>query len=154
MDDSKWKNYFKFCFVRNPYDRAVSGWNYLMETLKLNIDFEKYLGMKNIVSENEYWHVFLSQYESIIDENDNIFVDYVGKFENLENDFENILKKICFDKIKHKQIFMNRRNNENYKKYYTQKALDIINQIYEKDFINFNYVKYDKLEDLINSEII
>ena len=40
MDETKWNEYFKFCFVRNPYDRAVSGWNYLMETEKLNIDFD------------------------------------------------------------------------------------------------------------------
>jgi hypothetical protein len=43
--------------------------------------------MKNIVSENEYWHLFLSQYESVIDENGNYFVDFVGKFEYKVNRF-------------------------------------------------------------------
>jgi len=151
MNDCKWKEYFKFCFVRNPYDRAVSGWNYLMEVQKLNIDFDKYLKMKNIVSENEYWHVFLSQYQTILDENGNIFVDYIGKFENIENDFQIILQKIGFNKIKHTPTFYNRRKNDNYKKYYTQEALDIINTIYENDFIYFNYIKYDKLEDFLNA---
>lgn len=152
MNDSKWEEYFKFCFVRNPYDRAVSGWNYLMETEKLNIDFDKYLKMKNIVSENEYWHVFLSQYETILDSNGKVFVDFVGKFENLEEDFQKILKKCGFDKITHKNKFVNRRNKDNYKKYYTQEALDIINKIYEKDFEFFCYKKFDLLEDFINSE--
>ena len=87
MDDVKWDDYYKFCFVRNPYDRAVSGWNYLMETEKLNIDFPEYLKMKDIVSENEYWHIFLSQYETILDEDGEVFVDHVGKFEDLEKIF-------------------------------------------------------------------
>lgn len=150
MDENKWNEYFKFCFVRNPYDRVVSGWNYLMETFKLNIDFDKYLEMKNIVSENEYWHVFLSQYDTILNENGVVFVDYVGKFENIENDFQIILDKIGCKTILHKSVFYNKRQNNNYKKYYTQKALDIVNKIYEKDFIHFNYQKYDHLEDFLN----
>ena len=149
MDDDKWNEYFKFCFVRNPYDRAVSGWNYLMETDNLNIDFDVYLKMKDIVTENEYWHVFLSQYETLIDKNGKMFIDFVGKFENLEDDFQIILKKIGFNKICHDKIFINRRKTDSYKKYYTQEALDIVNKIYENDFIHFNYPKYEKLEDFL-----
>lgn len=149
MDEDKWNTYFKFCFVRNPYDRAVSGWNYLMETEKLNIDFDKYLKMKDIVSENEYWHVFLSQYDTLLDENGKLFIDFVAKFENLENDFQTVLNKIGFQKIIHKNKFKNKRNKANYKDFYNQESLDIVNKIYENDFIFFNYTKYDNINDFL-----
>lgn len=153
MDNNKWKDYFKFVFVRNPYDRIVSGWNYIMETNKLNIDFNEYIKMKDIVTDREYWHCFLPQSESVIDENGNYFVDFVGKFENLEEDFQKILKIIGFDNLKHNPfIKKNNRNRENYKKYYDQESLEIVNKIYEKDFKLFGYKKFNTIHDLLLNE--
>jgi hypothetical protein len=153
MDEIKWNEYFKFVFVRNPYDRAVSGWNYNMETNKLNIDFNIYMGMESIVSDDEYWHCFLPQYASVIDENGDYFVNFVGKFETLEEDFQKILKKIGFKKILHNpEIKKNNRKHNSYKKYYDQKTLDIVNKIYEKDFELFGYKKYEIIEDFLSDE--
>jgi hypothetical protein len=153
MNESKWNEYFKFVFVRNPYDRAVSGWNYNMETNNLNIDFNIYMQMESIVNQDEYWHCFLPQSESVIDENDNYFVNFVGKFENLEEDFQIILKKIGFKKILHNpEIKKNNRNHDSYKKYYDQKTLDIVNRIYEKDFELFGYKKYEFIEDFLSEK--
>ena len=42
MTKDKWDNYFIFTFVRNPYDRIVSGWNYCN---KYNIPFENYINI-------------------------------------------------------------------------------------------------------------
>jgi hypothetical protein len=153
MDNQKWNEYFKFVFVRNPYDRAVSGWNYNMETNKLNIDFNIYMRMQDIVSDDEYWHCFLPQSESVCDENDNYFVNFVGKFENLEEDFQKILKLIGFNDIKHNfEIKKNNRKHNSYKKYYDQETLNIVNEIYSKDFELFGYTKFDLLEDFLSNE--
>ncbi len=106
--------------------------------------------MKNIVSDDEYWHCFLPQSESVCDENNNYFVNFVGKFENLEEDFQKILNLIGFNDIKHDfEIKKNNRNHDSYKKYYDQKTLDIVNEIYKKDFELFGYTKFDLLDDFL-----
>ena len=150
LNDEKWKEYYKFCFVRNPYSRVVSGWNYIMETDKLNINFEIYLSYKDIVTENEYSHVFLPQCEHLYDENDNYFMNFVGKFENLEDDFKTVLLNIGFEEkdITHNTKSKNKREHGSYKKYYTQKSLDMVNEIYKKDFERLDYKKCNTIEEL------
>jgi len=152
MDDEKWNEYFKFCVVRNPYEKAISAWNYIMETEMLNIDFDKYLTFKDIVSENEYWHIFLSQYDNMLDENGIMIVNHTIKYENLEEELEKTLLSIGFDKITHNNKKMkNVREHKPYKEYYTQESLDIINGIYEKDFEFFGYKKFTNIDDFLNS---
>lgn len=153
LNDEKWNDYYKFCFCRNPYSRVVSGWNYIQETEKQNIDFDVYLTYKDIVSENEYSHVFLEQSSHILDENENNknIMNYIGDFDNLENDFKQILLNIGFkeDEIKHDGKNVNKRSHGSYKKYYTQEILDKVNEFYENDFKYLKYNKCNTIEELL-----
>jgi hypothetical protein len=154
MNNEKWKSYKIFCFVRNPYDRLISGWNFLKSKHDVDIPFEKYIYQEDSISDFEYIHSFMSQYKNMIDENDNFAIDYLGKFENIEEDFKNILLKIGFNEneINHDKEKKNNFSHSPYKDIINnQELLDKVNEICKEDFENFFYNKIDKIEDLQNN---
>jgi hypothetical protein len=154
MNKEKWDSYKIFCFVRNPYDRLISGWNFLKSKHDINIPFDQYIFQEDSVSDFEYIHSFMSQYKNMIDENDNFKVDYLGKFENLEEDFKNILLKIGFDEneINHDKEKKNNFSHFPYKDIIdNQVLLDRVNEVCNEDFENFFYNKVEKIEDLKNN---
>ena len=144
MNEEKWNSYFIFTFIRNPYDRIVSGWNYVN---KYNIPFENYLDIYYKSKSYNFWHVFMSQTRHIIDVNGKINIHYIGKIENLENDLKIILNKIGIYKIMHQPFRKNSKSHNNYKSYYNNYILDKVNLIMKEDFEHFDYTKIDNIND-------
>jgi len=152
MDDKKWETYYKFCFVRNPYDRIVSGWNYIQQIYKYDIPFEKYLEYKDIVNEDEYFHVFLPQSKHFYNEKNEIFMNYIGKYENLEEDFKKILLTIGFkeEEITHnKNKPLNKLKHSHYTEMIKdQNMLDEINKICSDDLNILGYKKIEYINEI------
>lgn len=142
MDESKWLTYIKFCFVRNPYDRALSGWKHFDTIFNKKSNFHDYLNNKYNVSDIEYGHIFMSQRTQIQDDNGKCGVDIIGKFENLEEDFKLILKKIGFEMILHipkKENVSNKTGAE--KIILERKTVQKINELFADDLELFHYKK-------------
>ncbi|HEB7613269.1 TPA: sulfotransferase family 2 domain-containing protein [Campylobacter coli] len=157
FDKDKFDSYFAFGFVRNPYDRIVSAYHYLKkgggnkndETwASKNIykysSFEEFvLALEDLEIQNKIlnWMHFTPQYKFLCDSEKNILVNFVGKFENLEEDFKKILKILS---RKDKLIHINKSLHANYKKYYNDAMYKIIRDIYRDDFEIFDYDLEDK----------
>jgi len=164
MTPHKWDDYYKFCFIRNPYDKIISAWNHVD---RFKIPFKNYLNLTKKCNDVEYMHVFLPQVRNIINEKGKININYIGKFENLEEDFQTILKNIGIQNITHDvQKKMNKRQHEEFYKYYDQETLNKVNILLKEDFNNLDYPiiynindfqeKFDyipKLNDIICSNI-
>lgn len=87
LDPKIWNSYFKFCFERHPIDKAISAYNYHMKFSNQELSFEDFL------KSNDFYKNF---HRYSID--DQIAVDFVGKYETLQDDFNQILKQIGIDK--------------------------------------------------------
>jgi len=143
MDNEKWNKYIKFCFIRNPYSRFVSGWRHFNIAFKRNINIFDYCNIKNPInnlSDIEYGHVFMSQKKQIEDINNLCGVDLIGRFEHLEDDFKFILNKIGFTEIIHPIKKVNVSNNSDSDNILLEgKIIKKINELFIDDFNNFHY---------------
>lgn len=133
-------SYKKFTFVRNPYFRFISGWEFLVEKrfIEENKSFEELI--ENIDDYNGliYNHLFVTQSQHMKGWN----FDEIGQFENIEDDLTCILKEFGFE-IKH---FICRKNETKKKKdcsFYlnNDSFVKFINCHFDEDFKQFGYEK-------------
>jgi len=136
------KEYFKFSFVRNPYDRVVSDWLWLSSFLKEKMSLKHYLlgRVKTVRKKLFQWGLFddhyTEQYKYIYDHRKRLLVDYLGRFENIEEDFE----KICRIKnINLKLEVIHAQKRKHYKDYYDKDTKALTEELYGVDIALFGY---------------
>lgn len=157
LTPEKWSTYYKFTFIRNPYDKLVSAYKYINSNNYGNkkVLFQQFIENMDNCSDYTYFHAFISQYQQLLNLNNEIDINYFGKFENLNNELINVLKIIGVKKILHysiieKNIAINRSNlDKNYALYYNDNILQKVNNIFNEDFLYFKYKKNETIEELI-----
>jgi hypothetical protein len=110
MSPIKWQRYKKFCFMRNPYERFISGFNFLKEKWGFAQDIDFIFSHHHQLSDYQYNHLLFPQYKHICDHNNKIVTHDIGRFSHLEEDFQSILKKYGFS-IRHIPRFINKSKN-------------------------------------------
>ena len=141
---AQWDGYFKFAFVRNPWDMLVSGYRYQTTVLTpeqraLNPDVAELLARTRDFSDVvRYYPMIRSDMTSFItDEHGQVIVDFVGRFERLEEDFAYICSRIGIDaRLSHE----NRSERAaSYREYYTEETRDIVARHFARDIERFGY---------------
>ena len=136
---------YKFCFVRNPYKRLYSAYTFLKQGGINNNDLEfSKSHLQEYKSFNEFvlkglekeeimnWVHFRPQYTFVCDENDNLVMDFVGKIETLNNDFNTICKHLNIDaELQILNMGTSKKNN------FSEEIKKIIKLKYQKDFSLF-----------------
>jgi len=141
------EEYFKFCFVRNPYDRFVSTWFNLVDPkaghawakplLEEYHTFDNFC--KNFAtSEWQSWIHFRPQLDYCLVDDVNR-MDFVGHQENFDIDFSEACRLIGVPRPATGRYRFS--EHAHFKEYYDDDMKDIIYRFYQKDFEAFEYDK-------------
>ena len=126
----KQHEYFKFGFTRNPWDRVVSAREYLIREKKVqDMSLSQFVKRKNFDTK------WLGLAMNTIDFCDGC--DFIGKVENLQEDFDIICDKIG---ISQQQLpYKNKSKHKHYTEYYDDETKQIVAEKYAKDIEYFGY---------------
>ena len=96
--------YFKFTFVRNPWDRAVSDYMWVQQELKITGDFKNYLLLEDVFDTPRLHYPHLNQLgrgdhiipqsDFVLDSEGNFMVDFIGRFETLQWDINIVCDRL------------------------------------------------------------
>jgi hypothetical protein len=162
MDEEKWRTYYKFTFVRNPYDKIISAWKFCKKQKMIHEDISLYdfLTMRHIHSSYVFSHAYLQQTDHLLDVNNELNIDFVGRFEHLYEDLNQILFNLGINEIKHtsfieENIIYNKSSiDSNYVHYFDISTILLTNQLFSDDFNNFNFKKCNNLIELKNDSLL
>lgn len=141
----RWERKFKFAFVRNPWDKAVSSFHHAAfierDSRFTALTFRDWLRLAYVERHPLYFdrpHTFAPQLHWIADIQNNLLVDFVGRFENLRDDFRTICERIGrrATVLPHYHY----TPHDDYRSYYTDRDAEIIASWYQLDIDYFGYV--------------
>lgn len=138
---------FKFCFVRNPWDRLVSLYYYLTQkrNRKLGNTFNEFV---NKLHSGEYpiQEIGLYNVSKLNQLNDStkwinslgMEFDFIGKYENFQADVQRLLETIGLDSPK-RIPHLNKVSHHKYTRYYNDDLIHKVSELYKDEIELFEY---------------
>ena len=162
MESTVWQQYYSFAFVRNPWERMVS-WYAMIEEAKKNLSFFKRLKKKPFRSElwnyaidhSNDFESFLenctatifdlgchksfifNQIDYLTDKNGHVIVDFIGRFENLAADTDQVFKTLNLESVRLPKL--NQGQHSHYSRWYNEKTRQLIEERFARDIVQFGY---------------
>lgn len=141
LTKKEYETFFKFSFVRNTWARMYSWYANVMKE-------EWHRKMYGITSENYSYKQFLeekinhdtfSQLYFLTDSKGNIPMDFIGRFENLQEDFNKVCERLNIDDPTLPKLLV--RKYGHYTDNYTKETKDLVYKYYKEeiDYFKFEY---------------
>ena len=131
------KSYFVFSFVRNPWDRVVSDIFYFQfvpefQNKTFPSKVKTYCNISNTSVYGNHLNPQVDFFEGYWQ-----YVDFIGTFERLHQDFSHVTKILGKPSIK--LAHLNSSNHPHYSKLLTPELIELIRNKYRQDIKKFDY---------------
>lgn len=138
------RDYYRFAFVRNPWDRLVSCWqnkviakNYFGSSHDVLLEMQIFKNFLTFVEDLdlETCDPHLRSQSRLIDLNS---IDFIGRFETFQENLTQVIKILGLD-----SIVIDRKNasrfRSDYSDYYDESLKDRLARLYRRDINIFRY---------------
>ena len=136
----QFRNYFKFGFVRNPWDRAVSLYE-RREGLQLRdkLSFDQFVDWMKFAS-STCLHPVPHRYQLdwFVNPHGDVVVDFIGRFERLETDWAHVAQRIGAP-LSLPRLNSNPGKQRHYSTYYNSRTRNVIAERFAVDIEYFGY---------------
>ena len=142
---NKWNTAYKFTLVRNPWDKVVSHYEYRRKRNKTevatrNISFSEWVKKTYGPDKDPFYYnnpkAFQPQVEWLKDDEGRISIDFIGKFESIDEDFNQIKSVIG---LKAEPPHLNASKRAGYQSYYDDETRQIVADWFREDIEVFGY---------------
>ncbi len=181
-----YNQFFKFAIVRNPYDLLFSTWKFFVKNSGITMNFKEWILWRyrrepimskldsfdegsNFTEKEKMSRLATAFYVNkapqvmfLIDDNGDMLIDYIGRFENVDEDFKEIVNHLGLEDIHlpHSNKSGLEFVSNDYRKFYDDETRELvrINHLFDLEFFgyeyednnpktNFGFVNYKNLSD-------
>jgi len=137
MKPEDFDSFFKFAFVRNPFDRFVSYSSFITREVG-HFDRDPQRVMRHFLANPPWDHIlFRPQHEFVTDQEGNLLTDYIGRVEQMQQSYDEISARIGIPGATLDQVNSSRRTA--YRDYYDPQLIDGVAKLYARDIELFGY---------------
>jgi hypothetical protein len=137
---------YKFAIVRNPWDLQVSSYHHIRRErphlLAQIQDFEEFIRWKLDPTRPYQYHIdtsIQSQLDYLIDLHGNLLVDFIGRYEQLTEHFNQICTAIGIQPLElpHKRRATDREKD--FRSYYSDELAELVGNYFKRDIDTLGY---------------
>ena len=138
MPARTFEDYFKFAFVRNPWERLVSEYEFILKRPEHG-RHNRVRGLKNF---GEFIHMQIPRHDAyqsnmLSDRKGRLLTDFVGKLENLDQDWRTVCERIGieYQALPHKNV----TERKSYQDYYDTAGIQLVAKHWAREIELFEY---------------
>jgi hypothetical protein len=137
LSPEQFGSFFKFAFVRNPFDRFVSYCSF-MTRFRGEFQVNPHAVMAHFIQNPPRQHVlFWPQHGFITGPDGALLTDYVGRVEDMQRSYDEIAARIGIPTARLEKVNTSKRND--YRSYYTPPLIEGVARLYAGDLELFGY---------------